>query len=180
MIHVLRARPSRRRGAPRGFTLVEIMIVVLILAILATVTTPALLSATTPLPQSMIEVVEIDMRRARIEAIARIQPVHLIVGAGRDRWWLANSSTDLTPIDGTERILGVGALGPFAGYRLEVRVNGGAIPSGNQVIAQFDAVGTRDNGEVRISLFTADSGAHQAGSWFVEPERTKFQPVPGP
>ena len=167
-------RPNAIRARrPRAFTLVEVMIVVLILAILATVAAPSLLNAATPLPSTISDTLEIDMRRARIEAIGRMKPVVLMLGKGRERWWLADAEASALPIDGTLRVFGNGTLGNYGGYMVSAEVNGSPLANGDAVIARFDAVGSRDDTTIVLSLIGPLSPKPLA-TWTLEPQRTKF------
>ena len=85
MIH----RPTRSSPSPaarprRAFTFIEVLVVTVILAILAVVAMPNILSATTPMPEPVGEAIEADLRRARIESISRLEPMVVVVGAAVD------------------------------------------------------------------------------------------------
>lgn len=74
--------PNRAR---RAFTLVEILVVVVVMAILASLVVPSLANATAPLPRALSDLLEADFRRARVESIGTVREIHMVAGADRDR-----------------------------------------------------------------------------------------------
>lgn len=176
----LQPRCVRRRLA-RAFTLVEVLIVVTLLAILATLVAPGLANATAPLPQTIVSTLEIDMRRASIEAIGRLTPVAVVVSADRSGWWVAERTTPTNPIPGTVRMMGSGSLGPFAGYTLDLTVDGLEPSSGDVILCEFNTVGARDVSLVTLALRPPDSrndgpATLNTGTvWRLEAERTRFE-----
>lgn len=167
---------SFRRQARRAFTLIEVLVVVALLAIMASLVAPTFSNASTPMPQTLSSILEIDMRRASIEAIGRMSSVALVVGGERDRWWIepvGPGGARGTPIDGTTRLLGNGALGPFAGYRLDIGVNGEDAPAGSFDLFIFDTVGGRDERTISVGVLPPNS-AVALETWNLEPQRTKF------
>jgi prepilin-type N-terminal cleavage/methylation domain-containing protein len=152
-----------RRQLQRAFTLVELMVVVALLAILATLVAPGLVNASAPLPQTIISTIEIDMRRACIEA-----------------WWIATVARPDEPIPGTTRILGNGSLQPFKDYTLAVTVNGEDPSLGDARIVTFNTVGARDSGVVTLRLINSPlksltlTDADTEPQWRLESERTRF------
>lgn len=165
----------------RAFTLVEVLIVVALLAILATLVAPSLANATAPLPRTIVSTLEIDMRRASIEAIGRLTPVAVVVSGDRGGWWVAELTTPANAIPGTTRVLGRGSLGPFAGYTLDVTVDGMEPPSGDAILCEFNTVGARNASLVTLQLRPADAtnaSLAQFGTktaWRLEAERTRFE-----
>ena len=163
-----------RHAAPcRAFTLIEVLVVALILAIMAALVTPTLTNASAPLPHSIATLLEIDMRRASAEAVARMAPTVIVVGDERNGWWIAPEATPAAEIPGTRRLFGNGTLLPFAGYALTVELDGSAPDSGDAVLVRFDALGARDAGLVEIGI-TAPAETQPQASWTLEPQRTKF------
>jgi prepilin-type N-terminal cleavage/methylation domain-containing protein len=175
-----------RRRLARAFTLVEVLIVVTLLAILATLVAPGLANATAPLPQTVVSTLEIDMRRASIEAIGRLTPVALVVSADRNGWWVAERANLGTPIPGTTRILGNGSLGPFAGYVVDVTVDGVEPAPGDAILCEFNTVGARSGTVLMLQLRPSAAGSLDAAgndamgldvstAWRLESERTRFE-----
>lgn len=173
-----RARPPRAR-ARRAFTFIEVLVVAVILAILAVVAMPNLLSAATPMPEPVGEAIEADLRRARIESISRLEPMVVVVGAARDRWWVARAAEPNEPLAGAIRVFGSGTLSPFIGHTLQIAI-GTDTPTDNEsvTIAAFDQFGTRDAGQVTVTLrrFTLESEPTTVANWVLEPQRTRLRP----
>ena len=170
-------RPRAR--ARRAFTFIEVLVVTVILAILAVVAMPNLLSAATPMPEPVGEAIEADLRRARIESISRLEPMVVVVGAARDRWWVARAAEPNEPLAGAIRVFGSGTLSPFIGHTLQIAI-GTDTPADNEsvTIAAFDQFGTRDAGQVTVTLrrFTLESEPTTVANWMLEPQRTRLRP----
>jgi len=170
-------RPRTR--ARRAFTFIEVLVVTVILAILAVVAMPNLLSAATPMPEPVGEAIEADLRRARIESISRLEPMVVVVGAARDRWWVARAAEPNEPLAGAIRVFGSGTLSPFIGHTLQIAI-GTDTPADNEsvTIAAFDQFGTRDAGQVTVTLrrFTLESEPTTVANWMLEPQRTRLRP----
>jgi prepilin-type N-terminal cleavage/methylation domain-containing protein len=170
-------RPRAR--ARRAFTFIEVLVVTVILAILAVVAMPNLLSAATPMPEPVGEAIEADLRRARIESISRLEPMVVVVGAARDRWWIARAAEPNEPLAGAIRVFGSGTLSPFIGHTLQIAI-GTDTPADNEsvIIATFDQFGTRDAGQVTVTLrrFTLESEPTTVANWMLEPQRTRLRP----
>lgn len=170
--------PARLR---RAFTLVEVLIVVTLVAILAALVAPGLANATAPLPQTIASTLEIDMRRASIEAIGRLQPVGLVVSADRTSWWVAEVATPANAIPGTTRILGNGSLGPFTGFTLRIAIDGLDAAAGDAVFCTFNTVGARNGTVVTLQLVgPATESPSQMDEetgigWTLAAERTRFE-----
>jgi prepilin-type N-terminal cleavage/methylation domain-containing protein len=157
----------------RAFTLVEVLVVVTIIAILAAVVMPNLASAASPMPGTIARVLEVDMRRASIEAIGRVEAVVLVVTEERDGWWIAEQDALATPIPGTFRRLGSGPLEPFAGYTLEIDADGTPLSPGDVMVAGFDSVGARDPRTLEVRLMAPET-PDAVATWFLEAQCTKF------
>lgn len=157
----------------RAFTLVEVLVVVTIIAILAAVVMPNLASAAAPMPGTIARVLEVDMRRASIEAIGRVEGVVLVVTEERDGWWIAEQDALATPIPGTFRRLGSGPLEPFAGYTLEIDADGAPLAPGDTTVAGFDFVGARDERTLEVRLI-APEVPDAVATWLLEPQCTRF------
>jgi prepilin-type N-terminal cleavage/methylation domain-containing protein len=170
-------RPRAR--ARRAFTFIEVLVVTVILAILAVVAMPNLLSAATPMPEPVGEAIEADLRRARIESISRLEPMVVVVGAARDRWWVARAAEPNEPLAGAIRVFGSGTLSPFIGHTLQIAI-GTDTPAVDEtvIIAAFDQFGTRDAGQVTLSLrrFTLEKEPSAVANWVLEPQRTRLRP----
>lgn len=151
-----RPRPSPRAAwrRARAFSLMEMLVVVALLGILASLVVPNLAGATTPLPREVGRVLELDLRRARIESIAAVREVQLVVGRERDRWWLQPSGAidARRALPSSYRVLGSGNLAPYGGLRLGVELDGAAPPNSDIVVFSFNHEGARDAASVALSL----------------------------
>ena len=76
-----------RHAKARGFTLIEMLIVIVILAIVSAVTVPALRSSPDDAMTSSAKVLTTLMQRARQTAVERGQNVSLVVDAENARYW---------------------------------------------------------------------------------------------
>jgi prepilin-type N-terminal cleavage/methylation domain-containing protein len=171
-------RDAPRRRPRRAFTFIEVLVVTVILAILAVVAMPNILSATTPMPEPVGEAIEADLRRARIESISRLEPMVVVVGAARDRWWIARAAEPNEPLAGAIRVFGSGTMGPYIGHTLRITLGEDASSESESVtIATFDQFGTRDAGQVTVTLqrFTIELEPMVAASWVLEPQRTRLR-----
>ncbi|MBI1304531.1 MAG: prepilin-type N-terminal cleavage/methylation domain-containing protein [Phycisphaera sp.] len=171
-------RGALRRRPRRAFTFIEVMLVAAILAILAVVTMPNLLSATTPMPEPVGDAIEADLRRARIESISRLEPMVVVVGAARDRWWIARAAEPNEPLAGAIRVFGSGTLGPYIGHTIDIMVDSEVAEANeNATIARFDQFGSRDAGQVTVTLrrFALEKEATVAANWVLEPQRTRLR-----
>ncbi|MBI1304525.1 MAG: prepilin-type N-terminal cleavage/methylation domain-containing protein [Phycisphaera sp.] len=185
-----RASERRATRAARAFSLMEILVVTTLLAVLASLVVPNLAGATAPLPREVGRVLELDLRRARIESIAAVREVQLVVGRQRDRWWLQPSGAidARRALPSSYRILGSGNLAPFAGHRLEVELDGAPPPSSDFIVLSFNADGARDAAPVEIALveptnITSSSDSDEpeppvvAMRWRIEPQRSVLEEV---
>jgi type II secretion system protein H len=76
-----------RRADSRGFTLIEMLIVIVILAIVSAVTVPALRSGPDDAMTSSAKVLTTLMQRSRQTAVERGQTLSLVVDAENARYW---------------------------------------------------------------------------------------------
>ena len=162
--------PARAR---RGFTLVELLLVVGIVALFALLVVPGLASAGVAPAGPVARILEADLRRARTEAIARALPVSLVASADGRAWWLAVEPAVDVALEGTFREFGRGALVDYAGNRMMLapRENTSESPR----IARFDAFGARDEGIPTISLRTDDG--EEVGCWVLPAGRSRLAPT---
>lgn len=162
------------RRFAKAFTLVEILLVALILAVMASLVVPTLANATAPLNDQVSALLDADLRRGRLNAMGAMQPTMLVVGRDRDRWWLQPTGpvSEDRAIEASLRVLGAGNLSPFDGHRLEILLAGTEAPVGDVVVAMFDLEGNRDAGEIGIQLVGPRSDGPLA-QWTVRPERTR-------
>jgi prepilin-type N-terminal cleavage/methylation domain-containing protein len=158
----------------KAFTLIEILLVALILAVMASLVVPTLASASAPLNEQVSALLDADLRRGRLNSMGAMQRTVLVVGRDRDRWWLqpAGAISEDRAIDASLRVLGIGNLAPFNDYRLEVSLAGTGAPAGDVVVATFDLEGNRDTGEIGFQLVGPESDKPLA-EWMVRPERTR-------
>ena len=163
-----------RRRFAKAFTLVEILLVVMILAITASLIMPALASAIAPPVDQVGALLEADLRRGRLNAMGSMQQTVLVVGRDRDRWWLqpAGTVSQERAVASSPRVLGLGNLGAFDGHRLDVVLAGVDAAAGDVVIATFDLEGNRDGGEIGIRLLGPEA-VEPLAQWTVRPERTR-------
>jgi len=175
----------------RAFSLMEMLVVVALLGVLASLVVPNLAGATTPLPREIGRVLELDLRRARIESIAAVREVQLVVGRQRDRWWLQPSGAidARRALPSSHRVLGSGNLAPYGGLRLGVELDGAAPPNSDIVVFAFNSEGARDAVPVELSLFgPPEAPTQQSGPqadpppavlmrWRVESQRSVLMEV---
>lgn len=186
-------RPKRavhrgsHRSIRRGFTLVEVLIVAIVLGILASVVVPTLGNASTPMPRAVADLIELDLRRARIEAIGAVRDTTLAIGQARSSWWI---QSDIKPdptkaLPSSMRQLGSGNLAPFAGYVIELSIDGSPAADEDAAIALFDANGTRDGAVVELTLRSSarhtmpspDQDASMIARWRLDGQRTTLTEV---
>jgi prepilin-type N-terminal cleavage/methylation domain-containing protein len=165
---------------PRGahaFTLVELLLVVIVLAVAASFVVPTLANASAPIGEHLASLLESDLRRARLHSMGTLRSSILVVGADRDRWWLqpVGDIREDRAIEGSLRVFGMGNLGPFAGHRLEVALDGADAPEGSVAVATFDLEGNRDAREIGFALLAPDAEAPLA-RWTTRAERTRLVP----
>jgi len=174
---VSRSSTGRARHA-RGFTLVELLIVAVVLAVLAAIVVPTLGNAIAPLPRPLADLIEHDLRRARIESIGQVREMLVVVGRERDRWWIqpADAPGARGALPNSVRILGRGTLAPFDGLALQLRIDGVTPPAGDAVVAIYTAQGVRNNSSIELTLFNQLEEAPLA-RWRVEPQRSRLQDI---
>lgn len=161
-------RPSRHR---RGFSMVELMLVVAIVGLFAGIVIPNFANGSRPLGQPVADMLNADLRRARTEAMVRNQPVVAVAARDGSAWWLATASDPTAPIDGTLRTFGRGGLAPAD--RAQLIVKGVAETDDDQrVFALFDALGSRDDGEATFEM--RDAQGSVVGRWTLLPGRARL------
>lgn len=172
----IRVRPGRHRRALRAFTLIELLIVIVVLAILASLALPTLAAATGPLARPIADLLENDLRLARLEAMGATRSTTLVIGASRDRWWLqpADEPAQERAFPATLRIIGADLLKAYEGHRLDVTVNDEELAAGDTAVALFSASGTRDDATIRLELHSPLEGGVLA-RWRVDPGRTRLR-----
>ena len=155
----------------RAFSLMEMLVVVALLGVLASLVVPNLAGATTPLPREVGRVLELDLRRARIESIAAVREVQLVVGRQRDRWWLQPSGAidARRALPSSYRVLGAGNLAPYGGLRLGVELDGATPPRSDIVVFAFNSEGARDAVSVELSLLGPPEQPPQQSGWQADP-----------
>lgn len=146
-----------RRNA--GFTMVELLVVMVLMTVLALITIPALLHrlARGELEQTGFQV-EVLLRKARQKSISRQAP-SLTVRQGRNVFSFVDLDGDSTFTDGTDEELGRVALSPkvewatVSSFTARYQANGSA-----------DAVGefhfqNRDGDQLKVAITSLASGS---------------------
>ena len=158
-----------------GFTIVELLLVVIALGVIASLVVPSLANATAPIPRPIADLLQHDLRRARIESIGSVREMQLIIGQERDRWWLqpASAPDANAALLSSLRVLGQGNLAPFEGLRFELRVDGATPPRAHTPIATYSSQGARDRRQVDLTLLQPlDERA--IARWRLEPQRSRL------
>ena len=173
-VDATRARAALRRA----FTLVEVLIVVLVVAILASLVVPSLANATAPLPRTIADLLEADFRRARIEALGTVGQMQLVLGADRDRWWLqpAGQLDPARALPTSLRVLGNDNLAPFAALALEPTIDGVTPALGPVAFAVFTADGLRTGSRLELALVARATGGTLI-EWRVQPQRSQLTEI---
>lgn len=171
-----RARRLRHSWLMRAFTLIEILVVVAVIAILASVTLPTLAGATAPLARPIADLIEDDLRLARFEAMGSMRETVVVVGADRDRWWLqpAGELGAERALPATMRVIGLDTLTPYQGHRIAITVDGEDLPVGDAMFASFDSDGTRNDSTVRCAL-VSPLDQRELAAWRLEARRTRMR-----
>lgn len=165
----------------RGFTFVEVLVVVGILGLFASLVIPRLASAKLPVATPVENTLEADLRLARTEAIARARTIAFVIAEDGAAWWIAEATNPTEPIERTRREFGRGALTELDGVTIAVESSDHGSVSKLQsvhVIATFDALGTRDTGVVE--LLARDARGSHIARWTLPAGRTRLTPAEGP
>lgn len=158
------------RRAVRGFTFVELAVVVGIVAVFATLVIPSLAGASRPTGRPFQTLLESDLQRARTESVVRGEGIVVIADADGLGWRIARERDPGTPLDGVARRIGKTVLAPFKGCTLTVKGE-----ESDGTIARYDALGTRDGAEPALLL--RDPAGETIGSWTLPAGRTRLAPA---
>ena len=164
----------RTTALRRGFSLIELLVVVGVIGIFAGLVIPGFADASRPLGEPIRQTLEADLRRARTEAMVRSEPVVAVADAKGGAWWLGLARTPETPLDGTRRQLGSGGLSAAKRACLLVTTDavGNEDDAGFVVFARFDTLGSRDESTATLELRDEDGRA--AGRWTMPSGRTRL------
>jgi len=162
-----RHRQDRSPRQRRGFSFIELMVVVGIIGLFAGVVIPGLAASTKPLADPVAQVLEADLLRARTEAMMRGESVVAVASPTGDGWWIARASAVDEPIDGTLRVFGRGGFAAQQGLKLVVPQQDDA-----RVFARFDSLGARDEGVPTLEL--KDAHGASLATWRLDAGRAKL------
>ena len=157
----------------RAFTMLELLLVVGLLTLFASIVIPGLSSAPESIAPPVEAALDADLRLARTEAIARAQPVVLATSMNGDSWWIAARETPDVPIEGSLREFGRGTLVAARGAELHVQGESVRETANTLIVAQFDALGSRDEGALVLSLQSA--GGKPLTEWTLAAGRTRLR-----
>ncbi|MEY3021076.1 MAG: hypothetical protein RIS86_272 [Planctomycetota bacterium] len=155
----------------RGFTFVEMLVVVAILALFAWLVIPGLAGARSPIAGPVETMIEADLQRAKTEAMTRATPVVVAAAEDGSAWWIAPSADPTEAIEGSRRMFGTAGLVQYREARLDVKSGFGGLVEGARVIAVFDPLGSRDTG---TPILTLRNGGSSIASWTLPSGRTKL------
>jgi len=85
-------RPAKSGAAERGFTLAEILIVIVIMAVAAMMAVPMLSSAGRIQAQAAADMIASDLEYAKSLAISKGQTFFVVFDKDTDRYWIENDS----------------------------------------------------------------------------------------
>ena len=143
------------RSLPRnrvGFTLVELMVVIIILAIVAAVTVPGLSSGKDFQALSAARMLMADLQYAQDLAVTQQGDVTVTFDADADSYTLSNASGPLVhPMTKADYTVAFGAMHGFQSVRLA------AVFGGTDSQVTFDVTGSPDQG----GTITLLAGSHQ-------------------
>ncbi len=163
----------------RAFTLIEMLVVIGLLSLFATIVIPGLSAARLSSAPLLEGALDADLRLARSEALARGREVLMMHADDGTAWWLAESANPDVPLEGTLRELGRGTLNSASHATLAMVTSDEsltAISHGGSYgvahgVARFDALGSRDEGTLEITL--TEKGA-ASESWTLAAGRTRL------
>lgn len=155
----------------RGFTLLELLLVVGIVGLFAGLVIPGFANGSRPMGEPVADMLAADLRRARTESMVRGQPVVIVAAHDGSAWWLALASDPGTAIDGTTRAFGRGGLAPMKGAKLLVKGEGET--DGARVFATFDALGSRDEAVPVLEL--RDARGERVEQWTLPAGRARLE-----
>jgi prepilin-type N-terminal cleavage/methylation domain-containing protein len=166
----------QRRAARGGFTFVEMCVVAAILAVFATLVIPRIASARGSAADSVEQLLEADLRRARTEALARATPIVVVAAHDGSSWWIAEDAQPSTPLTGTQRAFGRGTLVEHGDARLDATLPNSVSEESNasqpRIFARFDALGSRDEG---IPTLTLTESARRSAQWTLPAGRSRLE-----
>lgn len=136
---------TTRRNDPRGFTLVEILVMVTIIAIASAVVVPYMLEQGQMGVQAAGRIIITDILYAQNEAIAHQQSRRVVFDADKNQYSLTDETGEVLSV-GWKGGTGPNYLIDFANDQRFSGVALGEIDFGGSTTIEFDALGSPTNG----------------------------------
>jgi len=136
-----RSHPSRNPRGQRAFTLVELMVVIVILAIAAAIVVPSLVSTTDFQALSAARMIVADLQYAQDAAVTQQTPITVEFDTAQHSYALSNASGTLVhPMTKAEYVINFPDKRGFESVRLA------AVFGSSDSSVTFDVMGSPDQG----------------------------------